>query len=644
VSEKYFYITTPIYYVNDRPHLGHAYTSIAADVLARFKRLDGYQVKFLTGTDEHGLKVKQAAEKANLTPQQLTDQNSKYFRDLCQLLNFSNDDFIRTTEPRHYKSVQALWQKLIEKDEIYLDKYSGWYAVRDEAYYTEDELIPAADGTKIAPTGAPVEWMEEESYFFRLSKWQDRLLEFYEQNPQFVLPETRFNEVKSFVRSGLKDLSVSRTNFDWGVPVPNDSKHVMYVWIDALTNYITALGYPAESAEFQNYWSQSVHMMAKDILRFHAVYWPAFLMAADLPTPSRVFAHGWWTIEGQKMSKSIGNVISPIDLVQKYGVDATRFFVLREVPFGNDGDFSAQNALNRINNDLANSLGNLVQRTLSFVGKNCDHKIPALENLTAEDQTLLLSSGEVLLQKLRAQLDIQRFDKALELIWGVVSNANIYIDQQAPWALKKTNPERMKCVLSVLCEVIKRVGIFVQPFIPETASKIFRQLNWHCDLAQIPFEKWIENLPANHPILEAVGIFPRVVVDELPTTPNGTSMPKPVAKTPENPIEFSDFQKIDIRVGTILEVHDFPEAKKPAYKLTIDFGPDIGIKYSSAQITVNYKKEDLVGMQIQAVVNFMPKKVGKFSSEVLVLGFEDEAGHIVLSTPHMSCPNGRKLH
>ena len=472
-DKKSYYITTPIYYVNDKPHLGHTYTTIACDVLARFKRLDGYNVRFMTGTDEHGLKVKQSAEKAGIDPQTFTDHVSQNFRDLCGAMNFSNDDFIRTTEERHIKACQALWNTLVERGEIYLDKYAGWYAVRDEAYYAEDELRDGPNGKKIAPSGAEVEWMEEESYFFRLSAWGDKLMEFYAAHPDFCMPETRFNEVKSFVKSGLKDLSVSRTTFDWGVPVPGNEKHVMYVWIDALTNYLTVAGYPNSIEE---YWPADLHMVGKDILRFHAVYWPAFLMAAGIAPPKRVFAHGWWTIEGEKMSKSVGNVISPYDLIQKYGVDASRFFVLREVPFGNDGDFSHANALARINSDLANGLGNLTQRTLSFIYKNCDGKIPAPADMTDNDKALLHKAQTEMLKNVRAELDMQKFHKALEAIWDVVNAANVYIDVEAPWSLKKTDTVRMGTVLYVLTETIRCLSLMIQPIMPESAAKMLDQL------------------------------------------------------------------------------------------------------------------------------------------------------------------------
>lgn len=512
-ENKNYYITTPIYYVNDKPHLGHTYTTIACDVLARFKRLDGYNVKFLTGTDEHGLKVKQAAEKNGVSPQGFTDSVSQNFRDLCGFMNFSNDDFIRTTEERHIKACQHLWTVLVERGEIYLDKYAGWYAVRDEAYYSEDELSNGADGKKIAPSGAEVEWMEEESYFFRLSAWGDKLLEFYAAHPDFCLPETRFNEVKSFVRGGLKDLSVSRTTFDWGVPVPGNEKHVMYVWIDALTNYITAAGYP-DDPDMGGFWPADLHMVGKDILRFHAVYWPAFLMAAGLEPPKRVFAHGWWLIEGEKMSKSLGNAIAPADLVERYGLDATRYVLLREVPFGNDGDFIHANAVNRINNDLANGLGNLAQRTLSFIYKNCDGKIPTPAELTDNDKTLLKKVYDDMLFTVRIELDNQRFHKALETIWDVVNAANVYIDIEAPWSLKKTDTARMGTVLYVLSEVIRCLSIIVQPVMPKSSARLLDQLCVAETERGFDCITKSSALKAETEIPQPQGIFPRLQVEE----------------------------------------------------------------------------------------------------------------------------------
>ncbi len=470
-----YYITTPIYYVNDVPHIGHAYTSLAADVLARFKRLAGFDVKFLTGTDEHGQKIAKAAAAAGIAPQQFCDQVSDNFRTLTQKMNFSNDDFIRTTEPRHHKAAQALWNKLIETGAIYLGSYAGWYAVRDEAYYGEDELTETA-GRKFAPSGAECEWVEEASYFFKLSDYCDKLLAFYEAQPDFIAPKARRNEVISFVKSGLKDLSVSRTSFAWGIPIPGDPTHVMYVWLDALTNYITALGYPNLDGEMARFWPESIHLVGKDILRFHAVYWPAFLMAAELPPPKRIFAHGWWTIEGQKMSKSTGNVIAPDALVDGYGLDQTRYFLLREVPFGQDGDFSHAAMLQRINSDLANNLGNLVQRTLSFIAKNLGGALPQAGDLNADDMVLLKQASDLyaILQK---QIDAQEFQRALEAIWALSSAANIYIDTQAPWSLRKQGELiRMNTVLFVLCEVIRHLGLYLQPFIPEAAEKLLNLL------------------------------------------------------------------------------------------------------------------------------------------------------------------------
>jgi methionyl-tRNA synthetase len=471
-----YYLTTPIYYVNDRPHIGHAYTTLACDALARFMRLDGHQVKFLTGTDEHGQKVEKAAADAGLDPQHFTDRVSQNFRDLSAALNFSNDDFIRTTEERHTRACQALWNKLLEAGEVYLGSYAGWYAVRDEAFYTETELTKRPDGKRIAPSGAEVDWVEEPSYFFRLSAWQDRLLEFYEKNPDFILPEARRNEVVSFVKGGLKDLSVSRTTFKWGIPVPGDPDHIMYVWLDALTNYITAAGYPDTGSDaFATYWPADLHMVGKDILRFHAVYWPAFLMGAGIAPPKRVFAHGWWTNEGQKISKSLGNVIDPHALVAQYGLDQVRYFLLREVPFGNDGDFSHRAMVGRKNNDLANDFGNLAQRSLSMIAKNCGGQVPAPGAFTGADEALL-GAARGLHARLREDYRGQAFNRALEATWAIVAQANRYIDEQAPWALRKTDPARMGTVLYTVAETLRHLAILSQPVMPGSMARMLDQL------------------------------------------------------------------------------------------------------------------------------------------------------------------------
>ena len=514
MSEPY-YITTPIYYVNDAPHIGHAYTTLACDVLARFKRLDGYDVKFLTGTDEHGQKVEKSAQTAGIDPQAFTDRVSQNFRDLADSMNFSHDDFIRTTEERHKVACQDIWRRLIDAGDIYLGAYAGWYAVRDEAFYGEDELTTGADGKKTAPSGAEVEWVEEPSYFFKLSAWEDRLLKFYDDNPNFILPKTRRNEVTSFVKGGLQDLSVSRTTFNWGVPVPGDDDHIMYVWLDALTNYITAVGYPeTESVEYARYWPADLHMVGKDILRFHAVYWPAFLMAAGLEAPKRVFAHGWWTNEGQKISKSVGNIIDPIDLVNTYGLDQVRYFLLREVPFGNDGDFSQRAMVNRMNGELANDYGNLAQRVLSMINKNCEARVPEPGAFTADDEALL-GQARGLLADIRTKIDVQSFHEVLEAIWVVIRAANGYVDAQAPWKLKKEDPPRMATVLYVLGETIRQLAVLTQPFMPQTSNVLLDQLSQGADQRDFaaagpdaqPLESGLE-LP------KPEGAFPRFVEEE----------------------------------------------------------------------------------------------------------------------------------
>jgi methionyl-tRNA synthetase len=466
-----YYITTPIYYVNDSPHVGHAYTTLACDVLARFMRLDGRKVKFLTGTDEHGQKIEKSARAAGMEPQEFTDKVSQNFRDLAKAMNFTNDDFIRTTEERHVRSCQALWRRLKENDQIYLGKYDGWYAVADEAFYDEGELTPGPGGKKIAPSGAECEWVEESSYFFKLSEWQDKLLAYYDRTPCPVAPETRRNEVVSFVKSGLKDLSISRT-FKWGIPVPDDPAHVMYVWLDALTNYITAAGYPdIDSADYRTFWPASLHMVGKDILRFHTVYWPAFLMAAGLEPPQRVFAHGWWTNEGQKISKRLGNVIDPHELVARYGLDQVRYFLLREVPFGNDGDFSHRAIVNRINGDLANGFGNLAQRVLKMINASCDGKVPQPGPLTPEDDALL-ATARGLLDPLRKDMEQQAFHKALDTLWQAITAGDRYVNDQTPWSLKKTDPARMNTVLYVAAEVVRHLAILAQPFVPAASARL----------------------------------------------------------------------------------------------------------------------------------------------------------------------------
>lgn len=511
-SSSSFYVTTPIYYVNGEPHLGHAYTSVAADVLARFEKKRGKDVYFLTGTDEHGQKVQQSAENAELSPQIFSDNVSEKFRNLIDLLGCSNDDFIRTSEDRHKDSVVALWKRLESKGYIYLGAYEGWYSVRDESFYTEGELV---DGK--APTGADVEWVKEESYFFKLSAFTEPLLNYYKEHPNFIGPDGRRNEVLAFVsqEGGLRDLSISRTTFDWGVKVPDAPEHVVYVWLDALTNYISALGWPDNNDLMDKYWPADVHIVGKDILRFHAVFWPAFMMAADLPLPKRIFAHGWWTKDGEKMSKSVGNVLDPFELVDKYGLDFVRYFMMAEVPFGNDGDFSDEAFALRINSNLANELGNLVQRVLTLVNKNCDKAIPEPESGLLQEDNELLMLSKTSLDEVENFMNQQQMHRAIDSIMGVARACNKYIDVQAPWALKKTDIPRMKTVLYVLAEVIRRMAIMLEPFIPTSCEKILDLMNLDDSMRTFASIRDDERIIPGTIIEKPTPIFPRIDLETI---------------------------------------------------------------------------------------------------------------------------------
>ncbi|MDG7056461.1 MAG: methionine--tRNA ligase [Wolbachia endosymbiont of Meromenopon meropis] len=470
-----FYITTPVYYVNDKPHIGHAYTSLLCDVVARFMKLTGKNVKFTTGTDEHGQKIEKAAKARKMRPKEFTDEVSILFRGLAKSMNFQYDDFVRTTEERHEKAVIALWNRLKDRGQIYLDSYSGWYSIRDEAFYQNSELINGK-----APTGAEVQWIKEESYFFRLSNWQSKLLELYENQPDFIFPESRKNEVVSFVRSGLTDLSISRTSFNCGIRVPGNDKHVIYVWIDALTNYLTSVGFPdIESEEYNKFWANdnvsSVHVIGKDILRFHAVYWPAILFATDLPLPKQIAVHGWWLNNGEKISKSLGNVVDPVFLAKRFGVDQLRYFLLRETSFGQDGNFDIINMISRINSGLANNIGNLIQRTISFLHKQYFGIVPII------DQTMLkgeedLPNCKIIFDKAMNHISRYEFNQIILLITNISSEANIYINKSAPWKLSKSSRERMNLVIYKLLEYIRIIGILLQPIVPQSAEMILDQL------------------------------------------------------------------------------------------------------------------------------------------------------------------------
>ena len=474
--DKNYYITTPIYYPSAKPHMGHAYSSIIADFFARFKRIDGFNVHFLTGTDEHGLKIQRAAEKNKTDTIKFCDQISQTFKALSKTLNLSNTDFIRTTEERHKKTVHHLWLELEKNNDIYLSDYTGWYSISDEAFYNEDEII-INNGNKIAAiSGSPVEWIEEESYFFKLSKWQDKLLEYYETNPDFISPKSRKNEVVSFVKSGLKDLSISRKAFSWGIKVPNNSEHVIYVWLDALTNYISALNYPNTSDNlFKKFWPATVHLIGKDILRFHAVYWPAFLMAANIPLPKKIYGHGWILSGDQKMSKSKGNILDPIDIIEKYGLDPLRYYLIKEVSFGNDGSISQDRLEDCINSDLANNYGNLCQRVTAFAEKNCSSKIPLIKKLEKDDFIILNKFTENL-STLREEIDKQNINFYIQFIVNALFEANKYFNDQEPWK-KKDNKERLNAIVYTSLEIIRKISFMLYPIIPESAEKAIKIFN-----------------------------------------------------------------------------------------------------------------------------------------------------------------------
>ena len=497
-----FYITTAISYPNGPPHIGHAYEAIAADAMARFQRSRGRDVRFQTGTDEHGLKMAQAARAEGVEPREFADKMSRLFQQMCDKLNVSYDRFIRTSQPDHYRASQAIWTAMAERGDLYLDRYEGWYSVRDEAYYDEGEVVSGENGEKLSPQGTPVEWTVEESWFFRLSKYQQPLLDHYSANPDFIRPESRRNEVVRFVEGGLKDLSISRTSFDWGVPVPGSDNHVMYVWLDALTNYITGLGYPDDTELWQRYWPADIHLIGKDVVRFHAVYWPAFLMSAGIALPKQVYGHGFLLSRGEKMSKSVGNVVDPMALAERFGVDALRYFLLREVSFGQDGSYSAEAIVNRANAELANSFGNLAQRTLSMIFKNLDGVLPAAGN-APEDRELLEIVRKATTEELPEAFERLAFSVGIEAWLRAVFACNAYVDAMAPWALRKTDPERMAAVLGTLVVATRDLAQAIAPIIPASAERLLAHLAAGEGGAPIP---------------QPVPLFPKLELEEEPET------------------------------------------------------------------------------------------------------------------------------
>ncbi|MGD0849878.1 MAG: methionine--tRNA ligase [Bradyrhizobium sp.] len=505
-----YYITTAIAYPNGVPHIGHAYEAIATDALARFQRLDGKDVFFLTGTDEHGLKMMQTAESEKLPTMEVATRNALRFKEMDRRLNVSFDRFIRTTEEQHHRSSQEIWKRMADNGDIYLDSYAGWYSVRDEAYYAEDETIVGDDEVRRGPQGTPVEWVEEKSYFFKLSAYQDRLLALYQNQPDFIGPDSRKNEVVSFVKSGLRDLSISRTTFDWGVKVPGAPEHVMYVWVDALTNYITGVGFPDESDSNWRYWPADVHIIGKDIIRFHAVYWPAFLMSAGIPLQKRVFAHGFLFNRGEKMSKSVGNVVDPFNLADQYGVDQMRYFFLREVPFGQDGSYNHEAIVARINADLANDLGNLAQRSLSMIAKQLGGVLPEPGAFTDHDNAIL-AQADAMIGLARTAMATQQIHLALNAVWAVVAEANRYFAGEAPWALAKTDPQRQKTVLYVTAEVVRQIAILAQPAMPESCAKMLDVLGVPADQRDFKFLGGGTRIKPGTALPAPTGIFPRYI-------------------------------------------------------------------------------------------------------------------------------------
>ena len=475
MTDKY-YITTPIYYVNDKPHIGHAYTSVATDFIARFMRLKGHDVRFQTGTDEHGLKIQRAAEGKGKDPSDLCDENSQIFRDLTTSLDLSNDDFIRTTEQRHIDGASFLWKRLHERNQIYLGEYTGWYSINDETFYNEKDLVKQSDGNFKTVTGGPVDWITEKSYFFKLSEWSVKLLDLYKNNSDFISPKSKRNEVIKFVESGLNDLSVSRTSFKWGIKTPTDDDHIMYVWLDALTCYANGVNYLNDSEnKLSDYWNNVVHIVGKDILRHHAVYWPAFLMAAELDLPKKIFAHGWWTNEGNKISKSLGNVIDPIEIIDKYGLDQFRYFLLREVPFGNDGDFSKTALVNRINSDLVNDLGNLCQRSLTMIERKLDSIIPNITN-NGNDEIKLKESTEMILNEGFELIDDFKIHDYIKLVWAHIGKVNKYFNDSKPWELEMNNKEMFLNVLATTTEQIKNIAYFINPIMPNKSRELLKTI------------------------------------------------------------------------------------------------------------------------------------------------------------------------